>query len=218
MSEFATNAGKGSSDRRLFPRFSPKSLAYIEVGDGNGGIIVNVSEGGLAVQAAVSLLGTEFPRLRLELGFKNHLELKGKIAWIGDYRKRAGIRFVDLSDDARGQIRQWVVLEARPQSPAKQASDTTSDTAPVQTVPAPNQARIAPGKSVAGTTIMVGTLALASVAMGWIAGHERLRWAFAKAAEMKASEIVAEGTEATQPLDQIEIIDAGEPPMADSIP
>ncbi len=207
MSELVTSAGKSSSDRRLFPRFAPHSLAYVELGDGNGGIVVNVSEGGLAVQAAVSLLATEFPRLRLQLGFKQHLELAGKIAWIGDYRKHAGIRFIDLSEDARTQIREWIVLEARPRSPAMQASESISDTAPAQTLPAPNQAKFAPRKSVATTTIVVGISGLAALAMGWIAGHERLGWAFAKAAEMKASEIVSEGNRPTQALDQIEVID-----------
>ena len=207
MSEVASNAGKRSSDRRLLPRFTPKSVTYLEVGDGNGGIVVNISEGGLFVQAAVSLLGTEFPRLRLQVGFKTYLELRGKIAWIGDYKKRAGIRFVDLSEDERGQLREWIVLGARPRSSTKQASDSTSDNDPVQTIPAPNEARVVPGKSVAGTTIMVGTLALASVAMGWIAGNQGLRWAFVKGAKMKASESLSEENRLPQPLDQIEIID-----------
>lgn len=207
MSEFATNSGKSSSDRRLFPRFTPGSLAYIELGDGNGGIVVNVSEGGLAVQAAVSLLATEFPQLRLQLGFKKHLELAGKIAWIGDYRKRAGIRFVELSEGARSQIREWIVLEARPRSPAMQASESISDTAPVQTLPAPNQAKFVPRKSVATTTIVVGMSAIVALALGWIAGHQGLRWAFVKGAEMKASEIVSEENRLPQALDQIEVID-----------
>ena len=206
MAGFVVNAGKSSSDRRLFPRFTPDSLAYVEIGDGNGGIVVNISEGGLALQSAVSLLGTEFPRLRLQVGFKKHLEMEGKIAWIGDYRKRAGIRFVDLSEETRSQIREWILLEARPRSPAKQKSELNTGSEPIQTASARSDAQLA-RKTGAGTTIMVGILALAALGLGWNAGHHGLHWAFVKGAERKAGEILPEETNLPQSLNQIEILD-----------
>src|SRR5271154_7102613 len=100
------------SDRRVFRRQPVRSLAYVELGEGNGGIVLNVSEGGLAVQAVMGLRSDELPCMRLQLAHsKTQIEAKGRIAWTSEFRKLAGVEFVDLSAEALSQIREWVSLE-----------------------------------------------------------------------------------------------------------
>ena len=100
------------SDRRVFGRQPVRSLAYVELGEGNGGIVLNVSEGGLAVQAVMSLMTDELPCMRLQLSHsKKQIEAKGRIVWTSEFRKLAGVEFVDLSPEAASQIREWVSLE-----------------------------------------------------------------------------------------------------------
>lgn len=98
-----------SHDRRHFPRRRLKSLAYIDLGSDSGGIVLNVSEGGLALHSAVALNRRPLPSIRFQLpDSPAWVTAHADIAWINATRKQAGIRFAGLPDDARRQIREWV--------------------------------------------------------------------------------------------------------------
>jgi hypothetical protein len=97
-----------TGDRRQHPR-KITALAYVRLGDSNGGIILNISEGGLAVAAAEILVGEELPCLRFQLGVDaNWIETSGQIVWLTDSKKGAGIQFINLTDEDRNQITRWI--------------------------------------------------------------------------------------------------------------
>jgi TonB family protein len=114
MSHASARVGTGKGlERRVYPRQSIQSLAYVELGEGNGGIVLNVSEGGMAVQAIMSLMNDELPRVRVKLSHSNKgIEAEGRIAWSSDLRKLVGVEFVDLPQQARSLIQEWISLEA----------------------------------------------------------------------------------------------------------
>jgi TonB family protein len=115
MSQVSTHidGSKQSADRRVHVRQPVRSLAYVELGEGNGGIVLNVSEGGIAVQAVMSLMGEELPCVRVQLAHcKKRIEAKGRITWTGALRKTAGVELIDLSQEARSLLREWVTMEA----------------------------------------------------------------------------------------------------------
>jgi TonB family protein len=94
----------------------------VKIGDGNGGIVLNVSEGGISVQAASVLddsgplsLWLEVPRLR------ERIEVTGEIVWLSATKKEAGLRFVDLPESALREIRKWIAREATPEKFADEA-------------------------------------------------------------------------------------------------
>ena len=101
-------------DRRLHPRQRVSSLTYVDLGEDNGGIVLNVSEAGIRIQAAAGL--EEGPiSIRLQLpGTRKRLEVNAEVVWVGQSRKEAGLRFVDLSEDAQRQIQKWMAREASP--------------------------------------------------------------------------------------------------------
>jgi len=105
-----------ASDRRAHPRQRIRALSYVQLGDGNGGIVLNISEGGIAVQAAEPLdAGEGLIAMRIEIpGSRKRLELSGEIVWMGESRKEAGFRFVNLREDALKRIRSWIAREASP--------------------------------------------------------------------------------------------------------
>lgn len=78
----------------------------------------------MAVQAVMSLGGDDLPGLRIQLAHsKKQIEAKGRVAWTGDLRKLAGVEFVNLSEESRMQIREWIALE----SPAQQAAPPAAE-------------------------------------------------------------------------------------------
>jgi len=100
-------------DRRLQKRATPASPAQIELGTTNGGIVLNISETGMAVAAADPLVVDDyFPRIRFQLPSSGQsIETSTQIVWLAESKKSAGIRFVDLSAEARNQISYWIASE-----------------------------------------------------------------------------------------------------------
>ncbi|MFY9733047.1 MAG: PilZ domain-containing protein [Candidatus Acidiferrales bacterium] len=95
-------------DRRHYSRHIT-ALNYIKLDEGNGGILLNVSEDGLAFTAAEPLSGEFVPRLRFQLADKTEwIEASGRIVWLNDSKKGAGVQFVQISDAHQQQIRQWI--------------------------------------------------------------------------------------------------------------
>lgn len=102
-----------ATERRACPRLRPTSLMYMDIGNINGGIVTSLSEGGLAFTAAAILGNTEFGhgplRIRVQFpGVPEALEAAGEVVWTSSSGKEACLRFVELEDNAREQIRSWI--------------------------------------------------------------------------------------------------------------
>jgi len=100
-------------DRRLQMRTTPASPAYVELGGTNGGIVLNISETGMAVEAADPLVVEDcLPRIRFQLPSSGRrIEISAQIVWLAESKKSAGIRFVDLTAEALNQISNWIASE-----------------------------------------------------------------------------------------------------------
>jgi hypothetical protein len=100
-------------DRRLRTRTTPVSLAYVMFGDTNGGIVLNISETGMAVAVAdLLVVGDYLPRILIQLpSSRQSIEISAQIVRLAESKKVAGIRFVDLTADARNQISNWIASE-----------------------------------------------------------------------------------------------------------
>jgi PilZ domain len=96
------------SERRAYQR-QRVLFSCAELGEDNGGIILNISEGGLALQAVAELVGDELPKMRFQFSHaQSWMEAKGRIAWRSDSKKDAGVEFIDLSAATRMHIRAWI--------------------------------------------------------------------------------------------------------------
>jgi TonB family protein len=114
-------------------------IAYVELGRENGGILLNLSEGGLAVRSALPLGSREFTGIRFQApASPAWLTASGRIVWLSDSKKEAGLQFTELPGEARQQIHKWVSAEGDAEDardsptassnggkePFKQSSDT----------------------------------------------------------------------------------------------
>jgi len=101
-------------DRRLHPRTTPASRAYVELGGTNGGMVLNIGATGMAVAAAGPLVVDDcrLPCIRLQLPSSGpSIEIPAQIVWLAESKKSAGIRFVDITAEARNQICNWIASE-----------------------------------------------------------------------------------------------------------
>jgi TonB family protein len=98
-----------AADRRTHPRVEIRHFAYIELDQDSGGLMLNISEGGIAIQAPEGIAGLVSPNMRFRLPkSEKWIEAAGKLTWERTSQKAAGIQFVDLSENARLQIQTWI--------------------------------------------------------------------------------------------------------------
>ncbi|HEY1470883.1 MAG TPA: GNAT family N-acetyltransferase [Candidatus Acidoferrum sp.] len=98
------------TERRAHPRLPVHSLAPIDLGTGATGAVLNIGEGGLAMRVPPTL--TEhyrIPGIQLRLPIsENSIEIDGRIAWLSESRTEVGIKFVNLQEETRGKMRDWI--------------------------------------------------------------------------------------------------------------
>lgn len=117
-------------ERRSHTRRRVLSLEYIDLGSFNGGILLNLSEGGMYVQAVAGLSSDDLPEISFRLPDSTYIvKTNAQIAWTGESKKDAGIQFVNLPEEARLKIREWVAMEY---PPVQTKNEPAADVAPVR--------------------------------------------------------------------------------------
>jgi len=132
-------ASAPSAERRLHERRPVRSLEYIKLGEDNGGIVLNLGLGGLAIQAACGLMDDDLPGIDLQLPqTRRRIKVTGRVVWASESRKTAGVAFLDLTDEDREHIREWIASRN-----AEGYLLDEQDTAPREKVPHADAASIA---------------------------------------------------------------------------
>src|SRR6266853_1175348 len=112
------NYGDGSPqlcERRIHRRCQIRPCSYIELGRDNGGMLLNIGEGGFAIATAECVTGDGFPSIRIQFtGSMDLIDVSGQVAWINESKREAGIRFVNLKEEARTIIAARISREESP--------------------------------------------------------------------------------------------------------
>lgn len=99
-------------DRRHALRQRVNTPAFASFDGVTGGMILDLSEEGMAMKSQAPLEAHSIVPLRITLGEPAaNLETTGYVAW-ADALGRAGVRFSDLPDEARGRLREWLTTHA----------------------------------------------------------------------------------------------------------
>jgi TonB family protein len=101
-----------SRNRRLSARRRFDQLVYVDLGRKNGGMLVNVSEGGVHFQSIQPLEKDQFVAMEFMLpGVGTPLEIIGEVAWLDELGKSGGLRFASLPEDMKQLVRAWLTRE-----------------------------------------------------------------------------------------------------------
>src|SRR5690349_6168263 len=99
-------------DRRHSLRQRVTTPAFASFDGVTGGMILDLSEEGMAMQSSGPLEAHSILPLHLSLGEPAaYLETTGYVAW-ADALGRAGVRFSELPDEARERLRGWLTENA----------------------------------------------------------------------------------------------------------
>jgi hypothetical protein len=94
-------------DRRESPRTKLVEIAYIGMGPENGGLVLDVSEGGLSFHAVAPVERSQIIRFLLSLRGQSRVEGAGEVVWTNDARTVCGLKFTSLSTGAREHLNNW---------------------------------------------------------------------------------------------------------------
>ena len=101
-----------TDNRRHFQRRRLDRLAYVDFGPDNGGMLIDVSEGGLSFQG-VGPVGRGQPlQLRFTLPGANSkpIEATAELVWTNSTGKGGGLQFLEISDEARVRLQEWISM------------------------------------------------------------------------------------------------------------
>lgn len=106
--DFKANLGPR---RRQHPRYTLRSLAYVKLDQGNGGIVRDLTETGVAIQAVAAMQPGQEVNLRFDLlSPRVRVETRGRVAW-ADANGQSGIEFDALPPRMRRAMRDWLFLQ-----------------------------------------------------------------------------------------------------------
>src|SRR6202011_988600 len=85
--------------RRIYPRerVSVRRIAFdLDLGPGTACRVLNISEGGLAIQAVENCIEYRLTRIRFKF-FRSHVwvETGGRVVWANELRDVAGVEFTN---------------------------------------------------------------------------------------------------------------------------
>jgi PilZ domain-containing protein len=104
-------------ERRCTRRERPNGLSYIQFEPEGGGIVVDASEQGLAFHAAAVLQQAGPIQLCVSPNPMEQIKLTAEIAWMDEKKKSGGLRFKELTGDAKNQVLQWLAQTGESEAP-----------------------------------------------------------------------------------------------------
>ncbi len=125
-------------ERRLSRRRKTPQLVYLEFGKENGGMVKDVSEGGMRFFLINPVNVGQSLRFTVNIDAARRLEGQAVMVWTDAGRKSGGMAFSEMSAESRENLRSWLAeidsLSADPVAPVPIAP-TPSTTPPVATPP-----------------------------------------------------------------------------------
>lgn len=97
--------------RRQQPRFPLRSLSYVKLDQANGGIVRDLNQSGIAIQAVARLQPNREVKLSFDLlSPRVRVETVGRVAW-SDSSGQAGIQFSSLNLRTQRALRDWIFTQ-----------------------------------------------------------------------------------------------------------
>jgi hypothetical protein len=115
-----------STERRRSPRRKPLRLAYVEFGRENGGMVKDVSEGGMRFHLMNAVAVGQKLQFAVAIDAARRIEGQAHMVWTDATGKSGGFSFIELSDPSRENLRAWLAEMDNPQSVVEPDAALTS--------------------------------------------------------------------------------------------
>jgi hypothetical protein len=102
------DAGLSPRQTRAKHRHELRTLTYVTLDQANGGIVRNLNQEGIGVQAVAAVRPGQLVRVRFELRYPRvRVEARGEVTWATS-SGQCGILFLDLSPRMTRRLNEWI--------------------------------------------------------------------------------------------------------------
>ena len=102
-----SDSSSKAAERRQNPRTKLAEIAYIGMGPENGGLVLDVSEGGLSFHSVAPIQRDEKVQFLLSLRGHSRIEGTGEVVWTNNIGTVCGLKFTSLSPGALEHLNNW---------------------------------------------------------------------------------------------------------------
>ena len=89
-------------------RYELRTLTYLTLDDANGGVVRNVTHGGIGAQVVTAVRPRQQLRVRFELRYPRlRVEARAEVVW-ATFSGQCGLRFLDLPPEITKQLNTWI--------------------------------------------------------------------------------------------------------------
>jgi len=106
-------------ERREKLRKVPDQFAFLQLEQDDGGTVLDISEGGLRFESFAPVQEHGPIHFWFSLDLRERIEAWGEVAWTDAERKSGGLKFLNLSEEGREQIREFLARSSPQKVPAK---------------------------------------------------------------------------------------------------
>ncbi len=117
--------------QKEFTQKKPLQLVYLELGVGNGGMLLSISEDGFRFRAVSPVRENTAMPFAFSLDGRNHLDGTGTVEWVEEDGKSGGMRFTEVSAEFQAALGAWLNSDSSHQ-PGREA--TPAAAAPLDTM------------------------------------------------------------------------------------
>lgn len=102
-----------ASDRRQYPRIAVHPPVLVLLGITKVGFLFDLGEGGLSVHGLTPETQSEFHFVSFGLpDGECVIEARVELAWKSDSENRTGLRFIQVGDRSRRELREWIGVKS----------------------------------------------------------------------------------------------------------
>lgn len=98
---------------KAFAQKKPDQLVYLELGSGNGGMLLSISEEGFRFRAVSPVRPQSLLPFAFSLDGSQRFEGTGEVEWLEDNGRSGGMRFLEVSSDFRSKLSRWLAADAQ---------------------------------------------------------------------------------------------------------
>jgi hypothetical protein len=91
-----------------FTQKKPLQLVYLELGVGNGGMLLSISEDGFRFRAVSPVRENTLMPFAFSLDGRSHLDGTGTVEWVEEDGKSGGMRFTEVSPEFQSALGAWL--------------------------------------------------------------------------------------------------------------
>ena len=114
------------TEHRTFSDKKPQQLVYLELGAGNGGMLLSLSDDGFRFRAVTPVRANGTIPFAFALDGKHRLEGSGVIEWVEEDGKSGGLRFTEVSDEFRSALSAWLSADAAGNRTGREATPASA--------------------------------------------------------------------------------------------